>query len=308
MFASLGLRSLFTVPLRAATRTVGTLALGRTRSEKWSGEDQSLAVDVGRRAGMLIDNATVLDAEHRALAASDAARARLVLLAELGMGLSSSLDLDPVLDHLASLLVPGLADIYIVDLQDQIIGDRLAAVAAIDPEAKRLFEEAERRLPRRRNPTSSLTRTLESGLPTLIPDCTGSYLSINTPDPEVASIYHHLRLSSTLVVPLVARGGILGAITLLRKETVTASPPTTRWPTSTWPPRSLTGPRWPWTTLGSTPPSGRWPSNSSGGCCPRSPPHHTWPPLPATCRPASGGRRLVQPVRSPQWVDRHRHR
>lgn len=109
MFASLGLRSLFTVPLRAATRTVGTLALGRTRSEKWSGEDQSLAVDVGRRAGMLIDNATVLDAEHRALAASDAARARLVLLAELGMGLSSSLDLDPVLDHLASLLVPGLA-------------------------------------------------------------------------------------------------------------------------------------------------------------------------------------------------------
>lgn len=216
-FGALGLRSLFTVPLRAGNQTVGALALGRTRAEVWTGDDQTLAVEVGRRAGMLIDNASLLDAEHRALAASDAARSRLVLLAGLSMALSSSLDLDPVLDRLASLLVPGLADICIVDLQDQIIGDRLAAVAATDPEARRLFEEAERRLPRRRNPTSSLVRTLESGQPTLIPDCTNDYLSLNTPDPAVASIYHQLRLSSILVVPLVARGGILGAITLLRR-------------------------------------------------------------------------------------------
>lgn len=218
VFASLGLRSLFTVPLRAASQTVGSLSLGRTRAERWSGDDRTLAVEVGRRAGMLIDNATLLDAGHQALAASDAARSRLVLLAELSLALSSSLDLDPVLERLASLLVPDLADICIVDLQDRIIGDRLAAVAATDPEAKRLFEEAERRLPRRRNPTSSLTHTLDSGQPTLIADCTDAYLSRNTPDPAVASIYHHLRLSSILVVPLVARGGILGAITLLRRQ------------------------------------------------------------------------------------------
>ncbi|MDQ2725825.1 MAG: SpoIIE family protein phosphatase, partial [Actinomycetota bacterium] len=224
VFGSLGLRSLFTVPLRAATHTVGTLALGRTRAEVWTADDQTLAIEVGRRAGMLIDNATLLDAEHQALAESDAARARLVLLAELSMALSSSLDLDPVLERLASLLVPGLADICTVDLQDQIIGDRLAAVAAIDPEAKRLFEEAEHRLPRRRNPTSSLTRTLVSGQPTLIPDCTDDYLSMNTPDPAVAAIYHHLRLSSILVVPLVARGGILGAITLLRRDDAVRPP------------------------------------------------------------------------------------
>jgi PAS domain S-box-containing protein len=217
-FASLGLRSLFTVPLRAATHTVGTLALGRTRAERWSDDDQALAVDVGRRAGMLIDNAKLLEAEHQALAASDAARSRLVLLAELSMALSSSLDLDPVLDRLASLLVPGLADICSVDLQDEIIGDRLAAVAATDPEAKRLFEEAERRLPRRRNPTSSLVRTLQSGQPILVAECTDAYLSANTSDPDVASIYHQLSLSSILVVPLVVRGGILGAITLLRRD------------------------------------------------------------------------------------------
>ena len=216
-FGSLELRSLFTVPLRAANHTVGTLALGRTRRQAWSEDDQTLAVEVGRRAGMLLDNATLLDAQRQALAASDAARSRLVLLAELSMALSSTLDLDPVLDRLARLLVPGLADICVVDLQDKIIGDRLAAVAATDPEGKQLFEEAERRLPRRRNRTSSLTRTLESGQPTLIPDCTDEYLSINTPDPEVASIYHRLELSSILVVPLVVRGGILGAITLLRR-------------------------------------------------------------------------------------------
>jgi PAS domain S-box-containing protein len=217
-FASLGLRSMFTVPLRAATQTVGTLALGRTRAERWSDDDQALAVDVGRRAGMLIANAKLLDAEREALAASDAARSRLVLLGELSMALSSSLDLDPVLEKLASLLVPGLADLCSVDLQDEIIGDRLAAVAATDPEAKRLYEEAERRLPRRRNPTSSLVRTLHSGQPTLVAECSDAYLSANTPDPEVASIYHQLRLSSILVVPLVVRGRILGAITLLRRD------------------------------------------------------------------------------------------
>ncbi|MDQ6838609.1 MAG: GAF domain-containing protein, partial [Actinomycetota bacterium] len=214
----LGLRSLLTVPLRASTHTVGALSLGRTRSGPWTGDDQKLAIELGQRAGTLIDNARLLDAERQALAASDAARSRLALLAELSIALSSTLDLDPVLDRLAALMVPRFADICIVDLQDEIIGDRLAAVAATDPEAKSRFEDAERRLPRRRNPTSSLTRTLDTGRPTLIADCTEMYLAMSTPDPEVASIYHQLGLSSILVVPLVARGGILGAITLLRRD------------------------------------------------------------------------------------------
>lgn len=219
---ALDLRSAFSVPLQAGSETIGALTLGRCRPGRWDPADRQLAIELGRQAGIMIDNARLYEAERRARSASDAAGSQLLLLAELTLALSSSLDLDQVLGRLASLLVPDLADICVVDLTEAV-GERLAAVAATTPEAKAGLEEAERRLPRRTNPLSTLVATLRSGRPVLVADCDDAYLSANTPDTSVAAIYRYLGLSSILVVPLIARGRILGTITLLRTRSVSGA-------------------------------------------------------------------------------------
>jgi GAF domain-containing protein len=142
---------------------------------------------------------------------------RLVQLnADLSMTLSASLDPDVILQRLADRLVPDLADVCVVDLRDGLGSRSQVAVAARRPELRRLMEEAERRLPRRHNPASALARTLASGVPTLVADSAGGYISGVVPDAAVAALYQQLGMRSLLVAPLVARGEVLGAISLVR--------------------------------------------------------------------------------------------
>ncbi|MST34612.1 PAS domain-containing protein, partial [Acidimicrobiaceae bacterium USS-CC1] len=142
---------------------------------------------------------------------------RLVQLnADLSMTLSASLDPDVILQRLADRLVPDLADVCVVDLREGLGSRSQVAVAARQPELRGVMEEAERRLPRRHNPASALARTLASGVPTLVADSARGYISSVVPDAAVAGLYQQLGMRSLLVAPLVARGEVLGAISLVR--------------------------------------------------------------------------------------------
>jgi serine phosphatase RsbU (regulator of sigma subunit) len=53
------------VPLRARSRVLGALSLGLTRTDRrYDEEDLSMAVDIGRRAGLAVDNAQLFGKEH----------------------------------------------------------------------------------------------------------------------------------------------------------------------------------------------------------------------------------------------------
>ena len=54
-----------------------------------------------------------------ALSAADVARGRLTLLADASRILASSLDVDTTLKHIATLTVPRLADICVIDLVNE---------------------------------------------------------------------------------------------------------------------------------------------------------------------------------------------
>lgn len=170
--------------------------------------------DSGQLAGAIGVMQDVTAARVAELAAQRHQR-RLEMLAELTEELSTTLELDHVLDHLAATLASQLCDICVVDVTGDGDSGRVAAVGARRAADRRLFEEAERRLPRRSNPTSSLARTLRSGQPTLVERCSEGYLAANTPDPSVTELYLQIGLSSILVVPLDVRGRTIGAITLL---------------------------------------------------------------------------------------------
>ena len=65
MLRAVGVTSGLVVPLRARSRVLGALSLGLIESDRRYGEeDLSMAVDIGRRAGLAIDNAQLFGKEH----------------------------------------------------------------------------------------------------------------------------------------------------------------------------------------------------------------------------------------------------
>jgi PAS domain S-box-containing protein len=140
-------------------------------------------------------------------------RERLAFLAEASALLSSSLNYRTVLERLANLVVPSLADWCAVDVLEENDTLRRVAVAHADP-AKR---ETARQLVGIRPDDGDghvLREVLSTGEAVIAPDgveaCGG-----NTSDPERRRLIEELGCHTAVVVPLVARGRTLGAMTLV---------------------------------------------------------------------------------------------
>jgi serine phosphatase RsbU (regulator of sigma subunit) len=65
---------------------------------------------------------------------------------------------------------------------------------------------------------SDVSAVIDSGIAEIVPDVTPTMLEADFPDPERRSIVSELGLRSTMIVPLVARGRALGAITFASSE------------------------------------------------------------------------------------------
>jgi len=129
--------------------------------------------------------------------------------------LAASLDFDATLRELTSLLVPRFADYCLVYVTDEGGPPRQAASAHVDPEKAPLLEELGRLYrPDPHNAQSVTARVLQTGRPVLRPAAAYEEALAVVRDPAVLRIYRRLRPASYMVVPLVVRGEVLGAVTL----------------------------------------------------------------------------------------------
>ena len=131
--------------------------------------------------------------------------------------LGQSLDYHTTLTELAHLVVPELADWCAVDM---VVGggtERLA-VAHVDPERVAYAKELERRYPPNPNATSGVPQVIRTGEPELIPEIPDELLVAGTVDEEHLRIARALGLRSAMVVPIAARGRVVGALTLVTAE------------------------------------------------------------------------------------------
>jgi PAS domain S-box-containing protein len=140
-------------------------------------------------------------------------RERLAFLAEASALLSSSLNYRTVLERFANLVLPSLGDWCAVDVLEEDGTLRRVAVGHADP-AKRVTA---RKLSGTRPDLTELLAlrdVLGSGEAIIAPDgmdaCGG-----NSSDPEQRRIVAELGCRTAMVVPLVARGRTLGALTLV---------------------------------------------------------------------------------------------
>jgi PAS domain S-box-containing protein len=139
-------------------------------------------------------------------------------LAEAGASLSSSLDYRATLSRMARLAVPHLADWCAVDvLEEDGSLDRLAVVHE-DPEKVALAYELERRYPTDPEAPYGVPQVLRTGRSEFVQEIPDSLLDEIAVDVEHRELLRELGLKSYVIVPLVARGRTLGAITLVSAE------------------------------------------------------------------------------------------
>ena len=156
----------------------------------------------------------LVEQERRAaLADAEEARAQLRLLAEATTQMTAALDVADACARLARIAVPQLADLCAVDLSEHPGHGtvRRVAVAARDAADEALLA---RLAPLRSDVPGS------SGDPGRVLDGEAAALIAELPEryPAGAAVSERLRLRSAMIVPVRARGRVLGVLTLLTQH------------------------------------------------------------------------------------------
>ncbi|MFG1703023.1 SpoIIE family protein phosphatase [Nonomuraea sp. M3C6] len=165
------------------------------------------------------------------------ARDRLALLREASIRIGSTLDIQKTAQELADLAVPVLADYVTVDLAESALPDveplqRLPATDVSIPVFRRLgVASIHEGVPESLwavgeavfvPPSSPFTEVLASGRPhyeEVLDISPGTWLD---QDPARAEIIHGTRMHSLIVVPLKARGELLGVTVFVRNDNAAA--------------------------------------------------------------------------------------
>lgn len=156
--------------------------------------------------------------EQTARAMAEAARQSAAFLAEASKVLASSLDYEITLKSVADLVVPYLADWCAIDIVDDDRAIRKLAVSHVDPAKAELAKALQQSNPPKMNQLLPVADVLRTGKSQLIPCISNSLLESATEDAEHLSIVRQLNPKAATIVPLVARGRTLGAITFIFAE------------------------------------------------------------------------------------------
>lgn len=138
-------------------------------------------------------------------------------LANASSILASSLDYQTTLSSMARLAVRPIADWCMIDILEDEHTPRRVEVAHWDPSKYEITKQLLHYTPSTQA-QDGVAKVLRTGEPLLIPDVTDEWLATLTFDAKHLELVKSLGLCSYLCVPLMARGQILGAITLATAE------------------------------------------------------------------------------------------
>jgi PAS domain S-box-containing protein len=181
-----------------------------TGEERWSVVDATPIRDAEGRVVFAVNLfRDITERKH----AEDAAR----FLAAASRMLGESLDYDRTLQQVADLAVPTLADWCVVDIVEERQVRRLA-LAHVDPEKVAMARELQQRYPEDPQASIGVPHVLLTGRPEMLTEITDAMLEAGARDAEHLRLLRELQLRSYVIVPLLARGRTLGALTLVAAE------------------------------------------------------------------------------------------
>jgi PAS domain S-box-containing protein len=211
------LSCLIGAPLINQNELLGVIHLGAFSTREFTEEDLQLIELAAERAAQAIGRARSFEAERSARADAETIQARLAFLAEASRVLSSSLEYQTTLSRVADLAVPQFADWCTVDVLEDDGAIRPVALAHKDPEKVKWARELQRKYPPDPDAPTGVPNVLRTGQPELYPVITEEMLAVVT-DPEMLDIIRQIGMTSIMVVPLLARERIVGAMTFVSAE------------------------------------------------------------------------------------------
>jgi PAS domain S-box-containing protein len=142
-------------------------------------------------------------------------------LADSSAALASSLDYETTLATVARLAVPHLADWCVVHIVEANATVRRLAVAHVDPEKVRWAEELQSRYPYEPDAQRGLPNVLRTGRSEFYPELSDEMLVAAARDDEHLAIMRKVGFTSAMIVPMSARGQVVGAISFVSAESGT---------------------------------------------------------------------------------------
>jgi PAS domain S-box-containing protein len=212
---STDIRSYLGVPLIWAGQAFGVLEIDSIEPAVFRTTDLGLLRRVAAILGGLVQIALRLDAEVRALAAADQARRRLTLVAEASRLLASSLDYETTLTGVARLLVPEAADWVLIDVMGHDGTVRSLAMVHSDPEREELARELRRRYPPDPTRNHPVFSVIDSAASIVENELTPEGLRAHAADDAHFALLTAIGIQAHIIVPLVMRGRVLGALSLV---------------------------------------------------------------------------------------------
>lgn len=178
----------------------------------------NVLVDISERKRLEERNAALLARERAARLEAEKTSRRVRFLAEASRVLNSSLDYETTLESVAKLAVPAMADWCAVDFLVQ--GGSLQRVALVhgDPHRLASVRVLQQRYPSRPGTPYGIMRVFETGQPELYVDISDAMLEQVACDAEELAELRKLGLKSALVVPLVTRANLIGAVSMVYAE------------------------------------------------------------------------------------------
>jgi PAS domain S-box-containing protein len=178
---------------------------------------QALRAEIAERKRAEQERAQ-LNKVQEARAEAEAASARSAFLAEASATLAASLDYHTTLKSIARLSVPQLADWCTVHVVEDDGSIRPLAITHVDPAKVEEAERLQQRYPADQDAPGGFPHVIRTGKSEFYPEITDQMLLEAARDDEHLKILRGVGLNSAMVVPLLARGRTLGAITFILAE------------------------------------------------------------------------------------------
>jgi PAS domain S-box-containing protein len=218
--ARVGLHGAFAFPIRVGENIVCVMAFYNREIVQPDDEMLQMFDALGKQVGDFIKRTKAEEERDQLLIYERVARSeaennadRLAFLGEASTALASSLDYQANLLTVAKLAVNRLADWCAVDIVAEDDGFHRVALVHRDQTRMEWAKEFQRRVAKNSSAPHGVAHVMRTGKAKIYTDIPDSMLVALAQDAEHFKILQELGLASAMVVPLVARGRTLGAIT-----------------------------------------------------------------------------------------------
>jgi PAS domain S-box-containing protein len=172
--------------------------------------------DITTRKDIERERASLLVRERDARRGAEQEHQRMAFLADLGTVLDRALGYEESLTEFARVAVPQLGDWCVIDVLEEDGTIQRYAAAHANPEKRELVEALRERYPGDPDAPQGLPLTIRTGESQLLREISPEMLEAGAlgQDEEHSRIMRELGFHSAIIVPLRARGRILGAVGL----------------------------------------------------------------------------------------------